>query len=99
MIKVFKRVLPYIVVLTPFFYLDFPWWVELVLIVVLGTVPIIGDVGGAVLWIWGLVQCVSAQQTTATIVYYVLFAIVLLPYLVFTIYYMIDKAKHPWKYN
>ena len=47
-----------------------------------------------IFWIWGLVCAINGPQDTWAIIYYVLFAIMFLPFFISTISSLFSKSKH-----
>lgn len=64
----------------PLIFLDFGFLIDFLVIVIISTLPLIGSIVNAVIWIWALVVCVQGPQDIFAIVYYTLFVINVLPY-------------------
>ena len=65
----------------PFVFLNFGFWIECLVILVILWLPLIGTVVNAVIWIWALVVCIKGPQDVWTIIYYILFIINFFPYI------------------
>lgn len=81
------------VFLLPFVMIRAPFWLDLIFFLILQFFPI----ASAILWIWGLVAAIYGVQDIWAIVYYILFAILFVPFIFGTILDMVKRsnpAKH-----
>ncbi len=73
-------VLSVILAFIPLIFLDFRFWIEFLIIMVISCFQIIGSIVNAVIWIWALVVCIRGPQDTFAIIYYILFGINIFPF-------------------
>lgn len=71
LITVFIAVLPITV-------LGLPFWIDLILLGVMMFIP----ATSGIFWIWGLVATIGGPQDIIAIIYYILFAVMFLPYFI-----------------
>lgn len=67
-----------IVTVVPLVMIGTNWWQSLIIIIVNQFLPVISTV----FWIWGLIKAIQGPQDVFAIIYYVLFAIVYLPFFI-----------------
>lgn len=62
-------------VIAPTVILDFPFWLTFVCILIVQTVPFIGALLNAGLYIWAFTVCLSGPQDIFAVIFYVCFAL------------------------
>ena len=72
---VISFILYVIIRFAPLTVLGFPFIVDLILIVVITSIPILNIITSGVLWFWGLVTVINGPQDVLAIIYYILFSI------------------------
>ena len=86
-------VLYYLIILTiaifPFLLIDIAWWIEALLILVYVLFPS----SSIIFWIWGLVCAITGPQDAWAIIFYILFAILWLPYFINIIAALLSGKK------
>jgi len=89
----FGAVLYYFILMTivimPFLMIDLNFWIECILMVVYFLLPITT----LIFWIWGLVCTIMGPQDILAIIYYILFAVLALPYIVLTLISLFTPHK------
>lgn len=59
----------------PLVILHFSFWINLILIIVMTSVPFLNIIVSLIVWIWALVVAIGGPQDVFAIIYYVVFAI------------------------
>ena len=59
----------------PLLFLDFPFWIDVVIIIAVTTIPFVGGITEFVIWIWSFVVVISDPIDGWSIFYFVTFAI------------------------
>lgn len=78
-----------LVAVTPLVMIDAPFLLNLLLLAIVLFVP----ASSGVFWVWGLVCAIRGPQDIIAIVYYVLFAIMFLPFFISTVLNLFRKRK------
>ena len=68
-------VISVLITFAPLSILRFSFFVDLIIIAVITSVPFIGNIVSVVIWIWALLECISGPQDIFAIIYYILFAL------------------------
>ena len=95
-LSVLMLILGYACIIMPLSILEAPWWVYVLLILL---ITIFKDLAGLVTLIlmpWGLVAAINGPQNTLTTVYYIFFGIWCLsciPYIIFSIISFFNNRK------
>lgn len=63
----------------PLAVLDFPFWVDIIIIFVVFSIPIIGGLMNFIIWIWSFVVVISEPINGLSIFYFVALAVNFLP--------------------
>lgn len=61
----------------PLYFIGFPWWANLIVIVIILSVPVIGDIIELASWIWGFTIIVHEPFGFAVVWFYVAFVVYL----------------------
>lgn len=62
----------------PFVMINVSFWIELIIFLVLQIFP----AASVLLWIWGLVAAIKGVQDVFAYIYYILFAVMFLPFFI-----------------
>lgn len=86
---VFWYLLSLSIAVMPLVMIDAPFLLNLILLAIALFIP----AASGILWVWGLVSTINGPQDTIAIIYYVLFAIMFLPYFINSILSTFIKRK------
>lgn len=78
-----------LIAVLPLVMIDAPFLLNLLLIVIALFIP----ASSGIFWVWGLVCTIRGPQDTIATIYYVLFAIMFLPYFINVILSLFNKRK------
>ena len=78
-----------LVAVIPLVMIDAPFLLNLLLLAIVLFIP----ASSGVFWVWGLVCAIRGPQDIIAIVYYVLFAIMFLPFFISTVLNLFRKRK------
>lgn len=78
-----------VVYVLPFVMIGASFWLNMLLFGIVYFFP----ASSAIFWIWGLVCAIQGQQDFWAILYYILFAIMFLPFFVSTVLSFFQKEK------
>lgn len=78
-----------IVYLFPFIMIGSPFWIDLIFFFILQFFP----AASVIFWIWGLIAAINGIQDIWAIVYYILFAILFVPFIFGTILDMVKRSN------
>lgn len=80
-------------VIAPVVILDFPFWLTFILLFAINSLPLIGLIVNAVLYIWAFFVTLGGPQDVIAIVFYVFFALYLLTELLPVLLAMFSSRK------
>ena len=78
-----------LVAVIPLVMIDAPFLLNLLLLAIVLFIP----ASSGVFWVWGLICAIRGPQDIIAIVYYVLFAIMFLPFFISTVLNLFRKRK------
>ena len=78
-----------LVAVIPLVMIDAPFLLNLLLLAIALFIP----ATSGIFWIWGLICAICGPQDTIAIIYYVLFAIMFLPFFISTVLNLFRKRK------
>ncbi len=67
------------ITVAPLVVLDFPFWIDAIIIFVVISLPFIGGLIEFIIWIWSFVVIISAPISALSYIYFILFAARFLP--------------------
>ena len=62
-------------IIAPTVILDFPFWLTFICILIVQTIPFIGMLLNAGLYIWAFTVCLSGPQDVIAVIFYICFAL------------------------
>ncbi len=74
----------------PFVMLDLPFWLVFIFFIIEEIFPL----STVIFWIWGLLGAINGPQDTWATVYYILFAVMFIPYFIMALISFIDAFRN-----